>query len=168
MDSPIKHRIAPSVPVTFTVTADDGTSSTRSFRLSFDFNVLARIEEKTGLRMLGYDVWRNLSAKTVGVMFWAAALPHHPEYEGDEGHEALCSYLDFAAGEKVTDALWEAFLLYLPKDRADILRAARSEKEKELPNAQTPATPADPNLTGSNLPQSPDTTSASRSASSAS
>jgi hypothetical protein len=156
---PIKKRIAPSVPLKLEMTDDNGSTFVRNFRVCFDFNVLGRIETRTGINMLGFAVWNNLNVNNLKFMLWSAILPNHPEFDTekpdchhcghaqktDEGLEALASLLDFEGGEKATEALLEAFLLYLPKEKAAALRKAR-EAEKAgdaLPNADPPAaTPA--------------------------
>jgi hypothetical protein len=149
--TPIKRRIAPSVPLKLELADDNGATFVRNFRLSFDFNALARIEEKTGLRMLGIGVWTQLSAKVVGAMLWAAILANHPEYDTreadgertDDGLEAISSYVDLSNAEQVTSALWEAYLRNLPKEKSEALRKAKAEMESgaTVPNEEAPATP---------------------------
>jgi hypothetical protein len=169
--SPIKKRIAPSVPLTLELTDDGGATFVRNFRLSFDFNAFARIEEKTGLRMLGIAVWTQLSAKVLGAMLWAAVLAHHEEYDTidgqgqptEDGLQVIRSYIDLSNADKIAEALWQAYLLNLPKDKAEMLRKARAEEEakSKLPNAAAPAeTPAQTLSPGSSSGPSPDTTSA--------
>jgi len=190
--SALKKRIAPSHPLKLELVDDNGSTFTRNFRLSFDFNALARIQERTGIRMLGLEIFGELSAKVLSVMFWASVLANHPDYltvddegeETDEGLEVIRSYMDMSNADAINDACWDAFLLTLPKDRADKLREMKKEAERlaaekaarrakgekvpddPVPNAPAPGMPAD--LTGSSSGQSEDTISVSAKASSAS
>jgi hypothetical protein len=191
--SALKKRIAPSLPLKLELVDDNGSTFTRNFRLSFDFNALARIQEKTGIRMLGLEIWGALSASVLSVMFWASVLANQPDYNTvdedgkptDEGLEVIRSYMDMSNADQISDACWDAFLLGLPKDRAEKLREMKKEAERialekankrargeavedDVPNAPAPALtmPADP--TGSSSMPSPELTSASAKASSAS
>lgn len=175
---PLARRVRPSVPITLEL--DQGQQAT--FRLSFDFNAIVRIEEKTGLRMLNvYAPWAGLSATVLSVMLWAAMLANHPEYDSDEGLAIVRSFLDPENADRATQSLWEAYLLYLPERQAKAMRQMREDAEKaqKAENPPPPATPtqvkveAPPasegkNSIGSDSGPSPDTTSASASESSAS
>lgn len=166
-ESVMRKRIAPSLPLRLDLEDADGTKFVRSFRLSFTLNTLARIQEKTGLKVLGVGIWAELSPKLVGAMLWAALLVTSPEYDTrdedgestDEGLETIQSYIDGTNIDRVTETLWDAYLLSLPKDKADILRKARAGGTGEaVPNEPTPATGES---TGSSSGPSPDTTSES-------
>ena len=162
--TPIRRRVAPSYPFKLEIEDDQG-KLVLNFRLSFDFNAYARIEEQTGIKMLGLIVWTQLSAKVVRAMFWAAVIANHPEFEDEkEGLHAIGEYLRLSNVDGVVDALWEAYLLNFSRDRVPALRALREAgKKSTVPNASAPeSTPADPILPdGSSSGQSQDTTSAS-------
>jgi hypothetical protein len=168
--TPLRRRIAPSVPLSLKIIDDGGDTFTVNLHLRFDFNVLARIEEKTGLTMLsGKDMWSNLTASVLSVMLWAAAIPSSPEYDGDEGLEILRSYLDKDAADQASTALMEAYLLFLPKNEADILREHKKKIEagevvENPPQVEQTSTLSD----GSTSSLSPSTTSESVKSSSAS
>jgi hypothetical protein len=144
-ESAVKRRVAPSVPITIELLDDSGAKFTRNFRLSFDFNAFARIEEKTDVRVLGMEIWAKLSPRVVGAMLWAGVLALHPEYdtedeEGeptDEGLEAIRSYIDAGNVDFIGDKLWEAYLITLPKERADALRKWRRRRPKPTPRWTT-------------------------------
>jgi len=176
--TPIKKRIAPSVPLTLELTDHSGAKFTRNFWLSLDFNAYARIEQKTGLKMLGGGMFTQLSAEVLSAALWAAVLAHHEEYDTidgkgrptNDGLEAIRSYIDAGNQDAVFEAVWDAYLISLPKEKADALRKGRDESEKgKDPNAAAPAAalPAtDPLPTGSRSGPSPDMTSASMTANS--
>lgn len=149
------------MPVKLELEDADGTKFTRNFRVSFDFNVLARIEEHTKLKMLGMGVWGQLSASVVSVMFWAAIIPNEPDYDSELGLEVIRSYIGLDNVDVITEALWDAYLLNLPKAKAEELRKIRAtiDAKSELPNVPAPLPAA--NSTGSQPGPSPDTTSTS-------
>jgi hypothetical protein len=128
-DSALRRRIAPSVPLIIEYTDERGSFS-EAYRVSFNLNVLAEISEKTGLTALSFDIWIKLSARVLRVMLWAALLPHQPKFAAEDGIEAVGSMLDGTNQEKAVRALWDAYLLYLPKDQADALRRERERAEK--------------------------------------
>jgi hypothetical protein len=143
--TPLRRRIAPSVPLTLNVTDDGGATFAVNLQLRFDFNVLARIEEKTGLTMLsGADMWSKLSASLLSVMLWSAAIPSSPDYDSDDGLEAIRSYLDKDAADKAANALMEAYLLFLPKEEADLLRDFGKKTEAGKPVPENPPTVEQP------------------------
>lgn len=157
----VLRRVARCVPVTLEF---DGSKHT--FQLSFDFNTLARIEEKTKIRMMNiFSVWIDMSASVLGVMFWAAAAGNHPEFDSDQGLVAMRSYLDVANVDAVADALWGAYMLFLPKEKRERMQAARAEALEKVEAGENPPTPATPTEatpaqpTGSSSGPSPDSTS---------
>jgi hypothetical protein len=169
--TPLRRRIAPSVPLTLNIVDADGSTFAVNLQLRFDFNVLARIEEKTGLKMLnGMEMWKNLSASVLSAILWSAAIPSSPEYDSDEGLEAMRSYLDKGTADQAATALWEAYLLFLPKKEADMVREAQ-KKADEAQVAVNPPTVEQPNASnsdGSTSGQSPKEPSESASSASAS
>ena len=132
----LKRRIAPSVPLKLQLDDDGGTNFVREFRLSFDFNAAALIEEKTGLNLLTAEVWTSgLSSRSLSVMFWAAVLANHPEYAfpdehgepTDEGLEIIRSYMDVGNTDAIHGALWDAYFISLPKEKREALEKAKAE-----------------------------------------
>lgn len=154
----LKRRIAPSVPLNLELEEDAGAKSVKNFRLSFDFNAKAEIEERTGLNLLTAEVWTKMSARTLSIMLWAAVLANHPEYrtedgkgnETDEGLEVIRSFMEVGNSDAIHDALWNAYFISLPKDRRELLEKARKElmeaakaraEGRPLPLAQVPENP---------------------------
>ena len=88
---PLQRMVRKSAPVVLQF--EDGQEL--AFNLAFDFNTLARIESKTGLKTLNiFTVWIEMSATVLSVMFWAAACTNHPEYDSDEGLAIIRSLMD--------------------------------------------------------------------------
>jgi len=140
--SAIRHRIAPSVPFSLEI-ADSSGSFKIDMQLRFDFNVLARIEKETGLKMLGgIDMFTtNMSSSTLSAMLWAAGLASlDPQYDSREGLEAIRSYLDKDSGTRAYDALWDAYMLFLPKKDADFLRELKEKGDKGEAPPENPPT----------------------------
>jgi hypothetical protein len=169
MNSALRRRIAPSVPLTLELKDDGGASFKRDFRLAFDFNVCATIEEKTGVNVLDASDFlpKLTSPKVISVCFWAALLPHHPEYEEfPEGLHVIRSYMGEDNLKQISDAIWEAYLLYCPEKKREALRKLAEQGEKEAnptPPSQTTQSPSP----GSNSGQSPELISDSATKSSA-
>jgi len=172
MSQAIKRRIAPSVPLTLDLKDDSGATFKRDFRLSFDFNATALVEERTGLNLLTAEVWTSgLSSRSLSIMLWAAVLAHHPEYAGDEGLEAIRSYMDVGNTDPIHGALWDAYFISLPKEKREALEEAKKKLEageKTDPLAMPPEAAKSESLSiGLNSGQSPATTLDSASKSSA-
>ena len=162
--TPLHRRIRPSVPVTLDV---DGEQMT--FNLSFDMNALARIEEKTGLKLVGniFTLWAEMSsARVLAACFWATAVNHHPEYDTKEGYHILVSLVEKDNLELIGKALAEAYPLFLSKDKADLFRKILKGEQEENPSQPEPK-PAE-NSAGSPSGPSQSSISVSASASSAS
>jgi len=118
MKSPLRRRIAPSVPFVLEWTNADGTKVSESFQLSYDFNSLALVEEALGKSMLldiGEVFHERPTVKSVSVLLWAAVQENHPEYEGPEGLFVLRSNLTVKSAKAVKEACQEAFMAQLPK-----------------------------------------------------
>ena len=172
--TPLQRRVAPSVNVTLEY--PDGKAS---FRLAFNNNALARIEETTGVNLLAspYALWEKLGKSKLGIIFWAALLQDRPELGSDEGLLVARSYLDGEENDlRIFNAVWDAYMLYVPKRQAEALRTARSEWEHEQASGEgSEPAPVEKKTETSEGPQagsssgpSPDSTSASAMRSSAS
>jgi hypothetical protein len=145
--TPIKRRVAPSVPLKLDLEDDSGAKFSKEFRLSFDFNAAALIQEKTSLKLTEFSSWRHIDEPIFqSVMFWAAVLAQSPEYEGDEGLSVLRSYMDEKNSEAIVEALWQAYLLYLPKEKREFVVKLKADAEKER-DAGRPTIPATPPAT---------------------
>lgn len=144
-----RKRIAPSYPFVLQVETDGGNENV-GVRLSFDFNALVLIEDRTGFGMLSGAIWKNLSANNLSVIFWAAVQLNHPEYVGDAGLVAVRSMLSLRNSEAVTEALQDAYMKSLPDDQQERIRqaieaakakaAGENASGSDLPLAPTPAT----------------------------
>jgi hypothetical protein len=170
----LKKRIAPSVALKLELADDSGATFTREFRLSFDFNAAALIEEKTGLNLLTAEVWtKGLSSRSLSIMFWAAVLANHQEYAAtngrgeltEEGLEIIRSYMDVGNIDVIHEHLWNAYFISLPKEKREALEKARAELTAAAKAGQKPsplaAAPETAPLHGSSSGPSQDTISAS-------
>lgn len=128
----LRPRIAPAIPLTLELEDEIAGTLTRKFRLSFDADAIARVEALTGISFLNGDIWRQPSVPTLGILLWAAALEHSPEYDSDEGLAVIRSYLDAGNMDEITLALFEAFIVRLPKDKQKIIRETMGEHRYQL------------------------------------
>lgn len=147
VDKGLRRRIAPSVPLTLELEDEGGEKFVRSFRVSFDVNAMALVQEETGYSMLNGEIWGHIDETTLSSMFRAALLTHQPEYGGLEGLQVIRSYMDASNAEKITVALNEAFLIQLPKERRDKLREAQKDAKAKGENPTPPATDTAPEKT---------------------
>ncbi len=139
MDSALKRRIAPSVPLKLELDDDKGEKFVKNFRLSFDANAAAEIEERTGFNMLRGEIWEKLSFKGLSIMLWAAALANHPEYDTedadgertDEGLRVIRSYMGIGNTPQISEAVEKAFLASLPKDKREAIEAEKKQRDKD-------------------------------------
>lgn len=123
MNSALRSRITPSFPLQLLVKNSDGSSFELSFKLCFDANALGIVEEQTGLNMLEGAAFRGLNVSRLRLLLYAAINRYHgKDYAGAEGLEALGSYLDLENIETVQEAITEAFLISLKKEKADEIR----------------------------------------------
>jgi hypothetical protein len=118
----LRPRIAPSVELTLELDDEISGSFTRKFRLSFDAEAIARVENLTGVSFLNGDIFRQPSVPNLGILFWAAVLAHSPEYESYEGLAVILSYMDAGNISEITLALFEAFIVRLPPEKQKIIR----------------------------------------------
>ena len=126
--SPLRRRITPSVPFHLKVEDADGGSFTLSFKVSYDFNAMALVEEVTGMSMITGDVFDNPSCSNISALLWAGIQENHPDYAGQKGLQAIRSCLNIATATEALKAINEAFLLALPKEQADLIRQRAQEK----------------------------------------
>lgn len=141
MQQALKRRIVPSFPLALNLTDDDGTKQTLNFRLSFDYNAFALIQDRTGLEMATGDVWRNLRGSVLSVVFWAALLAHHQEYRGDEGLEVIRSYMDAGNTDQITEAILDAYIASLPEEKQAPIRELKERALHGDPTKPGPETP---------------------------
>jgi hypothetical protein len=177
----LQRRIAPGV--TLTLEYPDGRKPV-TFRLAYNNYAIGHIEEKSGdLNLLQnpFSIWSKFGKRMLGIAFWAALLQDRPELNSEEGLMLAFDYLGGPENElRVFEAVWEAYMLYLPKDQAEQLRADREEWKKKQAEENPPepaakiATPAQETIpaglqvqpspaqspqTGSSSGVSPDSTS---------
>jgi len=171
----IKRRIAPSVPLTLMLESDGTSGLTKlDFRLCFDMNAAAAIQEQTRLLLTDTLIWKHIAEPIVlGAMFWAALLANHPEYRSVDGLEIARSYVQENNAQEIIEALWKAYLDFVPQDKRELLIKKRAEEderkkllaageETENPSNQTTASEPPATLessTGSSSGVSPDTIS---------
>lgn len=136
MATPIaRKRLAPSYPYVLSVETDGGIEQV-GVRLSFDFNALVLVEDRTGYGMLTGAIWKGLSANNLSVLLWAALQANHPEYAGDAGLVAVRSMLSLRNSEATTDALQEAYMKSLPDDQQAKIKEAIEAIEEAKRKAQ--------------------------------
>jgi hypothetical protein len=158
----LRRRIVPSVPLTLELTDDSGSTFSRSFRLSYDFNAFALINERTGLSVLGGNIWTKLDERVLGVMLWAAVLANHEEYASEEGLGVIRSYMDSGNADLIMEKVFDAYCVSLPADKRDLLQKA---KERLLRGEDPTKAPPGPSGTAAHNPhglttgQLPDTIS---------
>lgn len=137
-ESLLRRRVAPSVPVDIRFSDEQGEFH-HTFELAFDFNAVAAVSEVTGEECLNsIEMWYRMDARMLRAMLWAALLRHQPEFDtrdtrgrrNDDGLRAVGSWLRFDDGRRIGDALWKAYLLFLPKDQAEYWRKVREGAEK--------------------------------------
>lgn len=177
MNPALKRRIAPSTPLTLEFMEEGNIKTALKFKLAFDFNAAAAIQEKTDLNLLDFSIWKNANDPNVmRVMFWAATHAHHPEYRSDEALEVLGSYMDESNSGQIYEALWAAYLAYLPKQKREYLERLRKTTDEVTEEMRQQGETNPMKLgqeiirrmsLGSTSGPSPDTTSASATASSA-
>jgi len=140
----LRRRIVPAVVLQLDLADDSGEQFSRTFRLSFDFNTFALIQEKTGFDMTGLRAWSNLNPATLSIMFWAAVIGNSPEYKGEEGLGVLRSYMDISNEDLIGEKLFEAYAAVLSeKPRKALLdiweKAKRGANPTKPPAAEPPA-----------------------------
>lgn len=131
----VRRRFTPGVPVTLEVVNEDGSREALSYRLAYNFNAFAAIEERTGLNMLKGELFKNLNAGNLKVAFWAALLIHQPDYVTDEGFDAVGELLTMENMPTIVKAVRDAFANCLPKEQRDKM----NEEGGGVPLAGTPA-----------------------------
>lgn len=137
--SNLRRRITPFVPFSTLVENADGGKFELNFKLSFNFNAMALVEEQTGLSMLTGEIFSKPSAKHTTVLLWAAIQENHPEYAGQDGLETIGSILTLTSAKDALNAIQKAFVASLPKDKAEQLEKAATDPSAEGgedPNAQ--------------------------------
>lgn len=126
----VRRWLSPSVPLTLELAGDNGSKDTLALKVSFDMNAAALVQEYSGFSLLNGQAFKHIGeAKVQKVILWAGLLANQPEYGTAEGLEAVGSYLTLVNAEAAIGAMTEAYLLFIPKDRADAIRAAAAEAE---------------------------------------
>ncbi len=138
MKSSVRRRISPFTPFILKVEDANGDKFEQSLKLSYDFNSLLLVEEKTGKSMLTQvgEVIDNPSIKNVSILLWAAVQEYQPEYEGEEGLRTIRYNLTLATAKDAKEKCAEAFLLQLPADQ--VARLKGEGEEATPPLAQSP------------------------------
>jgi hypothetical protein len=169
----LRKRVSPFTMLKLELAEPGNSQIVIELKLAFDMNAGARIEEQTGLLLTNIDTWKHLRKPSVlRAMLWAASIAHQPEYVAEGGLEVIGSYIDENNADQIADALWCAYMNYLPPARAKFLdeqyQNAKKGAETERPLDETkPAKAETKEQPGSSSGPSPDTTSVSASTSSA-
>ena len=128
--SALKEQIAPSLPLRLELAGGEGGKAVAAdFRLTFDFNAVARIQEMTGYEVLNGEIWKHLTPRNIIIIFWALILAHHPEFDSEEGRELVGSLINPGNADQVAVAIVDAYILSLPLEKQAAMRAM---KEKAL------------------------------------
>jgi hypothetical protein len=147
----LRRRIVPAVVLQLDLDDDSGEKFSRTFRLSFDFNAFALIQEKTGVDMTGLRAWARLNPSTLSIMFWAACLACSPEYAGDEGLGVLRSYMDVSNEELIGAKLFEAYAAALPEAQRKLLLDLKARLDRGEDPTSPPAETGKPAETVTSL-----------------
>jgi len=167
-ESAIKRRLTPSVPLSLDVENGDGSTFRVDLRLAFNMNVLAAVRERCKVNLLA-DVFGWIDDPlAVKAVLWAACIPFQPEFDSDEGFEAIGEYMTLENRNDTIEALLKAYTYFVRKDKrdkfvesakqlVDLLRTgkvpdARPSPESETTNQAIPST-------STTLQTSPNTTS---------
>ena len=149
MQTALKMRIAPSVPLKLTLKDHDGSKYAKNFLLCFDANAAAEVEERTGFNMLRGEIWEKLSFRALSIMFWACVLANHDEYASDDGLRVIRSYMDIGNTAQISEAVEQSFLASLPEEKRLFIEAERVRKEKgQVPLESAGEIPATTGLAG--------------------
>jgi hypothetical protein len=139
--APIRKHLSPSAPLSLAFDNEKGDGvDVLQFNLAYDFNAFALIEGRTGLNVLKAELFKNINATNIRVLFWGALQLYHPEFEGDNGLEVAGSYINFENSKDIAQVLKKAFLLSLPKARREQIEAAEAAENAPKPEGA----PADP------------------------
>lgn len=143
MKSPLRRRISPSVPFTLTFEDENGTS-TSSYKLAYNWNSLALVEEQLGKSILldiG-EILENPSIRNVSVLLWAALQENHEEdFEGIAGLKLVRQNLTVGESRKTLDACSEAYVKQLSQEQQNMLKeiqAARAAGTDAPPLSESP------------------------------
>ncbi len=164
----LKRRLTPSIPLALDVENGDGTMFRVELKLAFNMNVLASIRERCGQNLLS-DIFSWIDdPKAVIAVLWGSCLPYQPEFNCDEGFEAIGEYMSLENRVPTIEALLQAYAYFVRKDKRDsfvesakqiveILRTGKITEavpptESETKNQASPST-------SMTLQTSPDTTS---------
>ena len=144
MKSPLRRRISPSVPFTLTFEDEQGKASF-SYKLAYNWNSLALIEEQLGTSMIVDigDIFENPTIKNVSVLLWAALQENHADegYAGVEGLEYIRQNLTIPIAKDALRACSDAYVAQLsPEQQARLKKLANGEQvEQSDPLAQPAA-----------------------------
>lgn len=132
MADKIVKRIAPSYGFVLRGEQMGGGKFEQPFRLCFDFAAFKRIKQTTGLELVSSaKAWAHLGdADCLPEIFWAAIIRHHPEYDNEDGLDAVRSYIDAQNADSIGEAVIEAYLITLPAKTANKLKAAWEEAKR--------------------------------------
>ena len=167
----LQRRIAPAVSLTLDYAEQNGARTKKQLKLAFDFNAAAHIQELTrhddfdGYKLTNTTIWTHIGEPVLlRAMFWAALLAHHPEYDNADGLKIVGSYMDESNQGAIVEALEEAYLLYVPKEKREYLQELRKAQLAGEP--PPPPDPTGPSAEGESSSSSssgplPATTSAS-------
>lgn len=50
-----------------------------TYKLLFDFNAVAEVEERTGRNLMSAEGWANLNGSTISILLWACLQANHSE-----------------------------------------------------------------------------------------
>lgn len=166
----LRRRVAPFVPLSLVLEEPDGNIQV-DLKLAFNMNAAAAVQEETGYLLTNTSIWNHIAEpKLLRAAVWAAALAHQPEYEADGGLATIGSYIQESNSEQIVEALWKAYLAYLPAAKRDFLikakadaeeKAKRGETNRPLDETQRPTSETIPS-TGSNSGPSPEPTASAQ------
>jgi hypothetical protein len=143
----LRRRVAPFTKLELLLEEPGGGHIPVELKLAFNMNAGVAVQEKTrspqrpeGLMLTDFGMWAHiLEPKVLRAVLWAASLAHQPEYDtgDDEGLETIGSFIDERNSEQIFEALWAAYLNFLPAPKRDMVVKLRTEAEKKRPEGET-------------------------------
>jgi hypothetical protein len=147
----IQRRLLDQVPIAWTVKNADGSAFGVEFMLCFTYKEVARIETKAGRDnwIVNSKFWNEIGKASVfPLITWGGIIRNHPEFDCDEGIDAIAEYLtglDLDTVNRIVYALMRAWLAVINEEARPLFANALDKLERgeklEPPKEENPADP---------------------------